>query len=297
MSLRCRCSTPSAPITSSVLYSEPGRSSSRSLTPMARWTPRSAQAFARRSTSGPSTSTLDAHIRSHNSSQPSAHDAACAAHAPLGYSETKHSGNTTKRRTAIGGLTEQFDRLVDRGLDVEDHRRRLHRGNPHRLERHHGHRVIMRSSTRIAQPLHKILERFECDRCQFIDVGSESMSMSGPIDPLLRAEPTMRRNVDVEALYLEHRARLLGVAAAITLDRAVAEEVVQDAFAGLQRHAERVDNPVGYLQRSVVNISINLIRRRRVAEAHPAIPSLPRAQPRSTRHGLRSSAFLQTSGP
>jgi RNA polymerase sigma factor (sigma-70 family) len=101
------------------------------------------------------------------------------------------------------------------------------------------------------------------------------MSMSGPIDPLLRAEPTVRQTVDVEALYVEHRARLLGVAAAITLDRALAEEVVQDAFAGLQRHADRVDNPVGYLQRSVVNIGINLIRRRRVAEAHPAVPSLP----------------------
>ena len=37
---------------------------------------------------------------------------------------------------------------------------------------------------------------------------------------------------------------------------------------------DRVANPVGYLHRSVVNISINLIRRRRVAEAHPAVPSL-----------------------
>ena len=71
-------------MTSSVLYSEPGRSSSRSFTPMARWTPRSAQALARRPTSGPSTSTLDAHIRSHSSSHPSDQVAAGAAHAPLG---------------------------------------------------------------------------------------------------------------------------------------------------------------------------------------------------------------------
>lgn len=101
------------------------------------------------------------------------------------------------------------------------------------------------------------------------------MSMSSPIDPLLRAQPVVRRSVDVEALYIEHRARLLGVAAAITLDRALAEEIVQDAFAGLQRHAGRIDNPVGYLQRSVVNISLNVIRRRRVAASHPAVPSLP----------------------
>jgi RNA polymerase sigma factor (sigma-70 family) len=101
------------------------------------------------------------------------------------------------------------------------------------------------------------------------------MSMSGPIDPLLRAVPVVHRDVDVGALYIEHRARLLGVAAAITLDRAVAEEIVQDAFAGLQRHASRIDNPVGYLQRSVVNLSLNLIRRRRVAASHPTVPPLP----------------------
>src|SRR6184192_818530 len=40
-------------------------------------------------------STPDSHIRSHSLSQPSVHVAAAAAHAPVGYSETKHSGNTT----------------------------------------------------------------------------------------------------------------------------------------------------------------------------------------------------------
>ena len=98
--------------------------------------------------------------------------------------------------------------------------------------------------------------------------------MSGPIDPLLRAASVVRSNVDVEALYIEHRIRLLGVATAITLDRGDAEEIVQDAFAGLQRHAGRVDNAVGYLQRSVVNASVNLMRRRRVAARHPAVPAL-----------------------
>jgi DNA-directed RNA polymerase specialized sigma24 family protein len=100
------------------------------------------------------------------------------------------------------------------------------------------------------------------------------MSTRGPIDPLLRAASVAHSSVDVEALYVEHRARLLGVAAAITLDRALAEEIVQDAFAGLQHHANRVDNPVGYLRRSVVNISVNVIRRRRVAAGHPAVPAL-----------------------
>ena len=106
------------------------------------------------------------------------------------------------------------------------------------------------------------------------------MSMSGPIDPLLRASSSVApSNVDVEALYVEHRARLLGVAAAITLDRALAEEIVQDAFAGLQRHAGRVDNPAGYLQRSVVNRSVNVIRRRLVAARHPTAPALLASTP------------------
>src|SRR6187401_3666331 len=39
---------------------------------------------------------LEAHIRSHSSSQPAVHVAACAAHAPLGYTDRKHSGNTTR---------------------------------------------------------------------------------------------------------------------------------------------------------------------------------------------------------
>jgi len=100
--------------------------------------------------------------------------------------------------------------------------------------------------------------------------------MRAPLDPLIR--PAVHTSgdvdVDVEQLYVEHRGRLLGLAAAITLDRGVAEDIVHDAFAGLQRHAARIDNPVGYLQRSVVNLSVNLIRRRKVANRHPAPPAL-----------------------
>jgi RNA polymerase sigma factor (sigma-70 family) len=120
-----------------------------------------------------------------------------------------------------------------------------------------------------------IVERFGRARGQFIDMGSESMSMMGPIDPLLRGVPIALNTVDIAALYVEHRARLFGVAAAITLDRSLAEEIVQDAFAGLQRHAGRVENPGGYLQRSVVNISLNHMSRRRVAARHPAVPEVP----------------------
>lgn len=78
-------------------------------------------------------------------------------------------------------------------------------------------------------------------------------------------------DVDVEQLYVAHRRRLTNLAAAITLDRSVAEEVVQDAFAGLQQRAGSVTDPLGYLHRSVVNQSISVIRRRRTA-AHYVVP-------------------------
>ena len=64
------------------------------------------------------------------------------------------------------------------------------------------------------------------------------------------------------------------MAAAITLDVGVAEEVVQDAFVGLQRNAAGVTQPLGYLQRSVVNASIKVLRRRRLAATRIPPPLL-----------------------
>jgi len=107
-----------------------------------------------------------------------------------------------------------------------------------------------------------------------MNVEAESVSIGGPMDPLLRPADHPTITLDVERLYVQHRSRLLGLAAAITLDRGVAEDIVQDAFAGLQRHTSGVDNPIGYLQRSVVNLSVNLMRRRRVAARHPAPPPI-----------------------
>lgn len=94
-------------------------------------------------------------------------------------------------------------------------------------------------------------------------------------DPLIRraavAQPASRASLslDLDALYRSHRQQFLRLATAITLDRSIAEEVVQDAFASLQRQHGEIDNPVGYLQRSVVNHSISVIRRRRTAARYP----------------------------
>ena len=83
------------------------------------------------------------------------------------------------------------------------------------------------------------------------------------IDPLLAVRSAQAPVV--EALYLSERSRLTRLATAITLDRSMAEEIVQDAFAGLFRRHAQVENPAGYLQRSVVNLCLKALRRRKVA--------------------------------
>jgi RNA polymerase sigma factor (sigma-70 family) len=94
-------------------------------------------------------------------------------------------------------------------------------------------------------------------------------------DPLIRKAVMAQRAdryasaMDLDALYRTHQLRFVRLATAITLDRSVAEEVVQDAFASLHRQSGVVDNPVAYLQRSVVNNSISVIRRRRTAARFP----------------------------
>ena len=83
------------------------------------------------------------------------------------------------------------------------------------------------------------------------------------IDPLLRARSAPAPVV--EALYRSERVSLTRLATAITLDRSLAEEIVQDAFAGLFRRRVGVENPAAYLHRSVVNLCLKALRRRKVA--------------------------------
>lgn len=105
-----------------------------------------------------------------------------------------------------------------------------------------------------------------------MDVNNPAI-VTGVGDPLLRRDPS-RPATDVDRLYRAHSTRLVHLAAAITLDRALAEEAMQDAFVGLQRRGGAVLDPVGYLQRSVVNLSISVLRRRRTASRLP----MPTAQ-------------------
>lgn len=71
------------------------------------------------------------------------------------------------------------------------------------------------------------------------------------------------------SLYEEHVRRLRGLAAAITFDPSAADEIVQDAYAGLIARGDDVEQPVAYLQRSVINLAINTVRRRRRFQGLP----------------------------
>jgi RNA polymerase sigma factor (sigma-70 family) len=68
---------------------------------------------------------------------------------------------------------------------------------------------------------------------------------------------------DVTVLFQDLGPRLRSLAVAITFDRSIAEEVVQDAFLGLLRRDDAVRDPAGYLHRSVINGAVDRVRRRR----------------------------------
>jgi RNA polymerase sigma-70 factor (sigma-E family) len=69
-------------------------------------------------------------------------------------------------------------------------------------------------------------------------------------------------------LYQEHRMRMVRLAVLLVDDPSTAEDVVQEAFAGLHRHWSGLRDEaaaIGYLRTAVVNGSRSVLRRRRTA--------------------------------
>lgn len=58
---------------------------------------------------------------------------------------------------------------------------------------------------------------------------------------------------DVDHFYRSHRADAVRWAVALVGDRAVAEELAQDALIAVSGRLQGLDNPTGYLRRTVVN--------------------------------------------
>ena len=83
------------------------------------------------------------------------------------------------------------------------------------------------------------------------------------------AEPAAA--VTIDDIYRSHRMSMVRLAILLVDDVASAEDVVQDAFAGLYRHWDQLRDSqaaIGYLRTAVVNGSRSMLRRRRTARAY-----------------------------
>jgi RNA polymerase sigma factor (sigma-70 family) len=74
-------------------------------------------------------------------------------------------------------------------------------------------------------------------------------------------------DADVRALFEAHYLALVRLAMRLVDDQDSAEDLVQDVFAALWRQPLRMDDPLAYLRRAVVNRSRSVLRRRGVARA------------------------------
>lgn len=83
-------------------------------------------------------------------------------------------------------------------------------------------------------------------------------------------------------VYRRRRADLVRLAYVTVQSLALAEELVQDAFAELYRRRDRVQSPEAYLRRSVVNRTTSWVRRRKVENRHPFEPADDRLVPQAT---------------
>ena len=90
---------------------------------------------------------------------------------------------------------------------------------------------------------------------------------SGDARPAASAVP-VDATPTFEELWGERRPGMLRLAYLLTGSRAVAEDVVQDAFVQLHRKWRAVRTPSAYLRTSVVNGSRSALRRRRTARGY-----------------------------
>lgn len=72
---------------------------------------------------------------------------------------------------------------------------------------------------------------------------------------------------DLERLFVSHRLKMVRLAHLLTGSLAIAEEVVQESFIKVFEKRASVNNPVGYLHRTVVNGCHSRARRRKTEAA------------------------------
>ncbi len=76
---------------------------------------------------------------------------------------------------------------------------------------------------------------------------------------------------DLESLFVAERVPMVRLATLMVGSRAVAEEVVQDAFASVSERWDGIDRPGAYLRTAVVNGCAQTLRRRSVEDRHRTV--------------------------
>lgn len=93
--------------------------------------------------------------------------------------------------------------------------------------------------------------------------------------------PAAAPPITIDELYRTHRMQMVRMAILLVDDMASAEDVVQEAFAGLYRNWGGLRDrnaAIGYLRTAVVNGSRSMLRRRRTARAYvPPDPGTARS--------------------
>lgn len=94
-------------------------------------------------------------------------------------------------------------------------------------------------------------------------------------------QPEAAPPITIDELYRSHRMQMVRMAILLVDDMASAEDVVQEAFAGLYRNWGGLRDrnaAIGYLRTAVVNGSRSMLRRRRTARAYvPPDPGTARS--------------------
>lgn len=118
-------------------------------------------------------------------------------------------------------------------------------------------------------------------RADRADVDADADARDEPPEPALDAIATNPPPVTIDDIYRSHRMGMVRLAILLVDDQASAEDVVQEAFAGLFRNWSGLRDraaAVGYLRTAVVNGSRSMLRRRRTARAYvPPDPGTARS--------------------
>lgn len=108
------------------------------------------------------------------------------------------------------------------------------------------------------------------------DVGDGDADRGGTIRATSDRRGADRTKVDMVALEALYRAEYRGsvrLARLLTDDRAVAEELAQEAFVRVAPRLAGADNPGGYLRTVLVNLCRDHGRRRATVGKHPPAPA------------------------